>query len=453
MTPHPRAGHHGHGGPGAATGGQDVGAALDRAWREHWGRLLSLLVARFRRLDLAEESLAEAYAVAAGRWPRDGVPDSPAAWLLTTARRRALDTLRGEAMAARKQTLLAVDADLREESSRGLGPAEGTEPHEDSPRVEDERLRLIFLCAHPALSAEARAALTLRLVIGLSTHDIARLFLVQDSTMAARLTRAKKKVMVAGIPFRLPDEDQLDERLEVVCQVVYLAFTAGYVAGSGPDLLRTDLAGEAIRLARVLDELLPGRPDVRALLALLVLQHSRRDARVDAQGRLVLLPDQDRERWRQDEIAAGVALLESVRVETGALEGQALDYLLQARIAAEHATARRAEDTDWVAISGYYDRLAVLTGSPVVRLAQAVAVAEARGPGYGLELLADLDDQIPRSHRLPAVRAELLLRLGRAEDALDCLDRALDLVGNDVERDHLLTRRAHAQHRVDASPR
>lgn len=430
-----------------------VDDALELAWREHWGRLLSLVVARFRRLDLAEEALAEAYAAAAHRWPLDGVPRSPAAWLLTAARRRALDTLRAEAMAARKQPLLEVDATLRAESSGGGVRGDDIGPHDDAARIGDERLRLIFLCAHPALAPEARAALTLRFVAGLDTADIARLFLVQPSTMAARLTRAKKKVALAAIPFRLPDEARLAERLDVVCTVVYLVFTAGYIAGSGPDLLRSDLSGEAVRLARLLDELLPGRQVVRALLALVVLQHSRRDARIDEAGRLVLLPDQDRARWHHDEIEAGLAVLGSIPPPTEVL---ALDYLLQAQIAAEHATATTAAETNWVAIAEYYGRLSELTGSPVVRLAQAVAVAEARGPAYGLELLEGLDDQLPHSHRLPAVRAELLLRLDRAEQALGCLDQALALVNNEVERAHLRTRRdlvaagASAQDQDDA---
>jgi RNA polymerase sigma-70 factor (ECF subfamily) len=415
-----------------------VDDALERAWREHWGRLLSLLVARFRRLDLAEDALAEAYAAAARSWPVDGVPRSRAAWLLTSARRRGLDTLRAEAMAVRKQPLLEVDAILREESLRGSGAQDGTQPRDEAAQIGDERLRLIFLCAHPALAPEARAALTLRFVAGLDTADIARLFLVQPSAMAARLTRAKRKVALAGIPFRLPDEDRLAERLDVVCTVIYLVFTAGYAAGSGPDLLRTHLASEAIRLARLLDGLLPERPVVRALLALLVLQHSRRDARIDDRGRLVLLPEQDRSRWHRGEIATGLEILASIPPPTEAL---ALDYLLQARIAAEHATAATAAETNWAAIAGYYDRLAALTGSPVVRLAQAVAVAEARGAAHGLELLAGLDEELPRSHRLWAVRGELLLRLHRPVEARSAFDRALALVTNEVEREHLRTRR------------
>ena len=258
---------------------------LEDVWRDEWGRLLALLVGQFRRLDLAEDALADAFEAATRTWPRDGIPANPAAWLLTTARRRALDRLRAEAMAARKEPLLVVDARTQEEAQRAMA-----DPGDGPAALTDERLRLVFLCAHPALAPEAAAALTLRLVLGVSTADLARLFLVAEPTMAARLTRARKKLAVAGVPFALPSAERLAERVDVVATVAYLAFTAGYAPGSGPDVVRTELAGEAIRLTRLLRQLLHGYaarppaagPLLDALLALMLLQHSRRDARVDA---------------------------------------------------------------------------------------------------------------------------------------------------------------------------
>ncbi|MGB4809984.1 MAG: DUF6596 domain-containing protein, partial [Candidatus Phosphoribacter baldrii] len=268
-------------------------ADLDRIWRDEWGRLLALLVGQFRRLDLAEDALADAFEAATRTWPRDGIPANPAAWLLTAARRRAIDRIRAEAVAARKEPLLVVDARIQEEAQRAMADAG------DSPAaLADERLRLVFLCAHPALAPEAAAALTLRLVLGVSTADLARLFLVAEPTMAARLTRARKKLALAGVPFALPTPERVAERIDVVATVAYLAFTAGYAPGSGPDVVRAELAGEAIRLTRLLRQLLQGyaaQPPAAgalldALLALMLLQHSRRDARVDAAGLVVLLP-------------------------------------------------------------------------------------------------------------------------------------------------------------------
>lgn len=325
-----------------------------------------------------------------------------------------------------------------DERSRPGPPEPGSDPDEGA-HVPDERLRLVFACCHPALAPEARAALTLRFVAGLPVPDVARLFLVPEATMAARVTRAKKRLAASGIPFAVPAADRLDDRLDVVATVLYLAFTAGYAPGSGPDLVRVALAGEAIRLVRLLDELLPGRPVVRALLALLVLQHSRRDARTDADGELVLLADQDRTRWHADEIAAGLAVLATVPDD---VPGLARDYLLQARVAAEHARARTAAETDWSAISRYYTALEAHTGSPVVRLARAVAVAEATGPDAGLAVLDGLDDALAHHHRLPAVRGELLARAGRRDEALAAFDLALDRCANEVERAHLERRRA-----------
>jgi RNA polymerase sigma-70 factor (ECF subfamily) len=406
--------------------------ALSAAWRDHWARLLAALVARYRRPDLAEDALADAFAAAARTWPVDGVPSNPAGWLRTAAGRRVLDRLRAEAVALRKEPLMVVEERARPRPEEP-GAEAGAGAH-----VPDERLRLVFACCHPALAPEARAALTLRFVAGLGVPDIARLFLVPEATMAARVTRAKKRLAASGIPFAVPAADRLEGRLDVVVTVLYLTFTAGYAPGTGPDLVRVALAGEAIRLARLLDELLPGRPTVRALLALLVLQHSRRDARTGPGGELVLLPDQDRSRWHADEIAAGLAVLASVPDD---VTGLAREHLLQARVAALHATARTAEATDWRAIAALYAELEQHTGSPVVRLARAVAVAEAAGPDAGLDLLDGLDVALPHHHRLPAVRGELLARAGRRDEALAALDLAVERCGNRVERAHLERRR------------
>ncbi|MEP9363584.1 DUF6596 domain-containing protein [Nocardioides sp. CN2-186] len=384
--------------------------------------MLALLVAQFRRLDLAEDGLADAFEAAARTW--DVVPDNPPAWLLTAARRRILDRLRAEAVAARKLPLLAVDAEVQEEAQAFMAGA--GEP------VVDERLRLVLLCAHPSLPAPSAAALTLRLVLGVPTEDVARLFLVPTPTMAARLTRARKRL--AAEAFTVPDD--LAPRVSVVADVAYLAFTAGYAPGSGPDVLRADVAGEAIRLVRVLRSVLPTSyddlGDLDALLALMLIQHSRRDARVSPDG-LVLLPDQDRSRWHRDEIGEAVGLLAPI---AGA---PATPYLLQALIAAEHAIAPTAADTHWERIAARYLELEELTGSPVVRLNRAVAVAEAAGPLAGLALLDGLS--LP-GHRLPAARAELLARAGRLDDARTSYDEAIGRCANLAERAHLIERRA-----------
>ncbi|MBK6301467.1 MAG: RNA polymerase subunit sigma-24 [Actinomycetales bacterium] len=421
---------------------------IERVWREEWGRLLALLVGQFRRLDLAEDALADAFEAAARTWPRDGIPANPPAWLLTAARRRAVDRLRAEAVAARKEPLLVVDARTQEEAQRAMA-----DPGDQPGALADERLRLVFLCAHPALAPEAAAALTLRLVMGVSTADLARLFLVAEPTMAARLTRARKKLAVAGVAFALPTPERLAERIDVVATVAYLAFTAGYAPGSGPDVVRAELAGEAIRLTRLLRQLLQGyavqppsaatqsAPLLDALLALMLLQHSRREARVDDAGRLVLLPDQDRGRWKRGEIADALGLLAGLPDDPAVLGRRATEVRLQALIAAEHAVALRAGDTDWRRIADRYAALDRLTASPVVRLNRAVAVAEADGPEAGLALLDGLDEVMPTSHRVSTVRAELLVRAGRAEEAAAAYERAIGLCTNEAERAHLLGRR------------
>lgn len=400
---------------------------LDEVWRDQWGRLLALLVAQYRRLDLAEDALAEAFEAAARTWG-DTPPGNPPAWLLTTARRKAVDRLRAEAMAARKQPLLVVDALTQEEAERHM--ADPGEP------VLDERLRLVLMCAHPSLSPESAAALTLRLVVGVATEDLARLFLVPRATMAARLTRARKKLAATGVPFAVPGPDDLAARVPVVAHVAYLAFTAGYAPVSGDRLLRVDLASEAVRLVRVVREVLPRGPVLDALLALVLLQHSRRDARVDAHGDLVLLPDQDRSLWRQDEIGEAIGLL-APWVSTAPA---GTPYLLEALIAAEHAIAPTAADTAWPRIARLYAELEDATGSPVVRLNRAVAVAEADGPLAGLAVLDGLE--LPGNHRLPGARAELLSRAGRTDEARAAFDEAIALCGNEVELRFLTARRS-----------
>jgi predicted RNA polymerase sigma factor len=406
--------------------------SLDDVWREEWGRLLALLIARTRRLDLAEDALADAFERAAATWPAAGMPDNPAAWLMTAANRRVLDRLRAEAVARKKQPLLAVEQGRGQES--------------------DDLLRLVLLAAHPALSEEAGGALTLRLVMGVSTADIARLFLVPEPTMAARLTRARKKVVAAGVPLAIPDDAMLPKRLETVARVAYLAFTAGYAPGSGDDVVRAELAGEAIRLVhlvRATGRAAAASPALRALLALMLLQHARRDARVAPNGSLVLLPVQDRTAWHRDEIDAGLALLAEFaagRSASVALDSSlAAEYVLQALIAAEHARAAQAQHTDWLAIADYYRQLEQLTGSPIVRLNRAVAVAEAGDLAAALQLLDRLDEALPHSHRLPAVHAELLGRAGRHTEAAAAYDLAIARCANEREREQL-------QHRREALP-
>jgi predicted RNA polymerase sigma factor len=402
-------------------------AALSDVAREEWGRLTSLLVARFRRLDLVEDALGDAFEAAARRWPQDGTPDNPAAWLLTTARRRILDRLRAETMHQRKMPLLVTESEHREVIGAMADPGD---------LVEDDLLRLILMCAHPALPAEGASALALRLVLGVSTYDLARLFLVSEPTMAARITRAKKKIVGAGIPFAIPDESALPERLDSVARTAYLAFTAGYAPGSGPDLLRAELAGEAIRLVRVVRSRFPAEPVLGALLALTLLQHSRREARVSADGSLVLLADQDRSLWRHEEIEEALTLLRSLPQAVTPLSAS---YAVQAWIAAEHATAPSAAETRWDRIVGHYDSLVTIDPSPAARLARAVAVAEASGPIDGLAALDGID--IPGSHRPASVRAELLTRLDRSSEARLAYDEAIALCRNEAELAYLMERR------------
>jgi RNA polymerase sigma-70 factor (ECF subfamily) len=395
---------------------------VEELFRAEWGRLLSLLVSRTRRLDLAEDALSEAFARASQRWPGQGVPANPAGWLYAAAYRHVVGRLRAEAVAGRKAPLVVV-------RPRGVPPGESRE------ELADDRLELILLCCHPALSRESRSALALRLVVGTPTEQIARLFLVPPATMAARLTRAKKKIVLAGIPIGAPLAEKLRARLDEVCRTIYLAFTAGYAPGHGPDLLRADLAGDAVRLAIILHELVPEAPQVRAMLALLVLQHSRRDARL-RHGRLITLAVQDRSLWHHDEIRTGLELTARLQPD----EGYAEELRLQALIAAEHARAPTAATTNWTAIARHYATLEARTGSPIVRLNRAVAVGEAQGPRAGLAVLAQLDDVLRGNHRVAAVRAELARRAGDHALARASYRTAIGLCSNDIERAYLSDR-------------
>jgi RNA polymerase sigma factor (sigma-70 family) len=399
-----------------------AGDAAEGLVREEGARVLATLVRVTGDLDLAQDAVQDAVVRALERWPRDGVPDSPRAWLTVTAKRRAVDLVRREAVRAGKEA----------EAVSLLDP---TTP-EPAEVVRDDLLRLVFTCCHPSLSAETQVALALRTLGGLSTAEVARALLVPEATMAKRLTRAKQKITQARIPYRVPAAEELPGRLNGVAATVYLIFNEGYAAGAGADLVRVALADEAVRLARLLAELMPDEPTVLGLLALLLLHDARRAARLDDQGRPVLLADQDRSRWDTATIKEGVELVGTALRRT---PDRPDPYVLQAAIAACHALAASYADTDWDAVISWYDVLLTVHDTPVARLNRAVAVAERDGPAAGLALVEEIGDLAgyPWWH---ATRAELLRRLGRAPEARTAYEQALTLGINDPQTEHLRRR-------------
>jgi len=400
---------------------------LDTFHREESGRILATLIRLLGDFDLAEESLQEAYTTALQQWPVEGAPRNPRAWMISTARHKAIDRLR------RNRRLQEKSNEFLRLSPAAVLPGDEME----DATFPDDRLRLIFTCCHPALDDDAQVALTLRTVCGLSTEEISRAFLVPVATMAQRLVRAKRKIREAGIPYGEPVQEDLPDRLEEVLLVLYLIFNEGYLASSGDALVRRELCAEAIRLARLLCDLLPRQPETRALLGLMLLQDSRRLARISSEGELVLLEEQDRSRWNREEIREGVAC-----TETALRDGAAGVYALQAAIAAVHANARTANETDWKQIVRLYDVLLRVRPSPVVEVNRAVAVAMAYSIEDGLTLLDEIEARgvLQDFHLLPAARADMLRRLGRVSEALDCYRRALNLATNDVERRFLRRR-------------
>jgi len=402
-----------------------VAAAVAGAHRREWALVLAATVRVAGDLDLAEEYVQDAYAQALVVWPRTGVPADAGAWLTTVARRRALDGLRRKATLAGKLALL-VEPDIV------AGP-ELVEPEQ----IADDRLRLVFTCCHPALAPEAQVALTLRLVCGLSTGEVARAFLVPQPTMAARITRAKKKIAQAGVPYRVPPAEELPERVEAVLEVVQLLFTTGHTAPAGTELVRQDLIERSVDLARMLRALLPADPNVAELLALVLLTDARREARVDAAGQLVLLAEQDRDRWDRTAVSEGVALVREALARRP--PGR---FALMAAIAAVHDQAPSWEHTDWAEIVALYDLLGQLWPAPVVALNRAVAVGFAAGPAAGLAALDALagEPQLAGYSYLPAARADFLRRLGRFEDARIGYEEALLLTENTVEQQFLARR-------------
>jgi RNA polymerase sigma-70 factor, ECF subfamily len=404
-----------------------VEEAIARAHREEWARMVAGLARRFGDLDVAEDAAAEAYVAAVERWPRDGVPPNPGGWLTTTATRKAIDRLRRES-----------HRDAKHQAAQLL--SDDTPPEPTGP-VEDDRLRLVFTCCHPALAIEARVALTLRLVGGLTVAEIARAFLVQETTMAQRITRAKAKVKAAHIPYRVPSDEDVRERLAGVLAVVFLVFNEGYLAGAGDDPLRADLTDEAIRLGRLLHGLLPEDGEVTGLLALMLLTDARRPARVSRSGELVTLAEQDRSAWDHTLIDEGHRLVQERLAAVADGAEPPGRYQLLAAINAVHTFARAARDTDWSQIVTLYDRLVVIDPSPIVRLNRAVAVAELDGPDVALAEVDRLGELLDGYHAFHATRADLLRRLGRGAESRAAYDRAIGLAGNPAEQAYLTRRR------------
>jgi len=415
--------------------GADLRADLERVFRTESRRAVATLTRLLGDLDEAEEAVADAFVAALETWPRDGLPANPGGWITTVARNRALDRLRRARRHAEKVAILERDLAGSMEEPVRLG---------SESRLADDRLRLIFTCCHPALPFEARVALTLRTLGGLTTPEIARAFLVPEATLAQRIVRAKAKIRTAGIPYRVPPDEVLPERLDAVLAVLYLVFNEGYSASAGNSLQRRDLAAEAIRLTRLVVELLPDQDEAAGLLALLLLQDSRRDARVGPAGELILLEDQDRGRWDRAEIAEGLRLVDRVAGRAAAERRLPGPYVLQGSIAAVHARAANAAGTDWTLLARLYRLLVAVAPSPVVDLNRAVAVTMAEGPAAGLALLDELasDPALGGYHLYHAARADLLRRLDRPADAAAAYERALALVSTAPERAFLARRLA-----------
>jgi RNA polymerase sigma-70 factor (ECF subfamily) len=405
-------------------GPSDAREAVTRAHYEEWARLVAVLTRRFGDLDIAEEAAAEAFATAVERWPADGVPPNPGAWLTTTASRKALDRIRRE--------------NKRDDKHKQAQMLDDDDPPESLGAIEDDRLRLIFTCCHPALAMETRVALTLRMVGGLTVAEIARAFLVQETTMGRRITRAKDKIKAARIPYRVPSADDLPARVAGVLTVLFLIFNEGYLAtGPGTEPVRHDLTAEAIRLARLIRTLLPEDGEVTGLLALMLLTEARRTARVSASGELVTLDEQDRGAWDAALTAEGHRLVRE-RLAAGVAPGR---YQILAAINAVHTSARDIRDTDWSQVLALYDQLVHVDPSPIIVLNRAIAVAELDGPEVALAAVDRLENKLAGYHAYHATRAELLRRLGRSQKSRAAYDKAIELAGNSAETAYLIRRR------------
>jgi RNA polymerase sigma-70 factor (ECF subfamily) len=407
-----------------AAGVNEVEDAIVRAHHDEWARLVSTTARRFGSLDIAEEASSEAFAVAVERWRAEGIPPNPGGWLSTTATRRAIDLIRRENKrdSKHREAMMIVD----DEPPRSVGV------------IDDDRLRLIFICCHPALAMESRVALTLRMVGGLTVAEIARALLVQESAMARRITRAKTKIRQAGIPFRVPTTKDLPERLSGVLAVLFLIFNEGYLAtGADAPSMRDDLTAEAIRLVRLVRTLMPADGEVAGLLAMMLLIEARRPARVSSSGELITIDEQDRAAWNRALIAEGRSLVRE-RLAAGTAPGR---YQILAAINAVHTSARDARDTDWRQVLALYDQLVSIDPSPIVALNRAIAVAEVDGPEAALAIADGLEGTLREYHAFHATRADLLRRLGRARDARESYDRAIRLCGNAAEARYLLSRR------------